>query len=354
MKKTILLIIAIFLFTPYLLDKYMMGKVVTTMGKAEWFGFLGSYLGGGITALITLIGIYWQLNETKKKSEKENKEGIFEYLKYILNKNQNIEFKYQILRDSETTYKVKKDKLFFSFGDSFIEGNAKIIFSEKKGKEIASLFESVNNYNKTYVSYIEDYIELKNRIDKIIQIFIESELPSETKDEFVRLILKGRDLILYLNMQQGLIESYLIMGPRIYEGVINGLSVSIKRELSEFFLFLNSIEETPIINELDMTTDYNNLMKIQTLNANTFTKDDFEEYLIKLFSLEKQIFALSTMYLVSEFLTPNSTINFIKEQSKIYEYFEKKLSLLNEKNEIINETNILIEEIQKILNKLSK
>ncbi|MGL5592698.1 MAG: hypothetical protein ACRDDH_01980 [Cetobacterium sp.] len=29
-----------------------MGKIVATMGQSEWFGFLGSYLGGGITKYI--------------------------------------------------------------------------------------------------------------------------------------------------------------------------------------------------------------------------------------------------------------------------------------------------------------
>lgn len=353
MKILLFVVVLIFLIIPCIIDA-LMGTVVTVMDREHWFGFFGSYLGGSIGAIITLIGIYWQLNETNKKSEKENKEGIFEYLKYILNKNQNIEFKYEILKDSNTIYEVRKDKLFFSLGDSFIEGNAKAIFSEKKGKEIANLFENINNYNEIYVSYIENYIELKDRIAKIIQIFTESELSNETKNKFVSLISKGRDLILYLNTQQSLIQTYLIIGPRIYENIINNLSISIKRELSEFFIFLNSIEETPIINERDMITNYNDLMEIQTLSASTFTKDDFEKYLIKLFLLEKQIFTLSTMYLSSEFINPNSTINFIMEQNRIYEYFEKKTSLLNEKNKIMNETNILIEEIQKILNKLNE
>ena len=59
MEKILLGIITIFLLIPYLLDKFLMGKITTTMGINEWFGFLGSYLGGGIAALITLYGIYY-------------------------------------------------------------------------------------------------------------------------------------------------------------------------------------------------------------------------------------------------------------------------------------------------------
>lgn len=346
-------VVLIFLIIPCIIDA-LMGTVVTVMDREHWFGFFGSYLGGSIGAIITLIGIYWQLNETKKKSEKENKEGIFEYLKYILNKNKNIEFKYQVLKDLNTVYEVRKDKLFFSLENSFIEGNAKTIFSEKKGKEIANLFESINNYNANYTNYIGNYIELEKRIDKIIQVLTKSELLSEKKDKYTQVILNGRDLILYLNMQQNLIQKYLTPGPRIYANALKNISSTINTEISKFVKILNSVEIEPTTSEEEITLAYNNIIDIENLNEDILTKDNFEKYLLKLFLFEKHILILSTLYLPNQFENPDSTIDFLKEQSEINEYFSEKIQLLNEKNKIIGKTNEIIEEIQKILNKLKE
>ena len=51
---------------------------------------LGGGLCGGITGVITLIGVRWQVIKEEKRQEKDMSLGILENLKYILDRNLEI------------------------------------------------------------------------------------------------------------------------------------------------------------------------------------------------------------------------------------------------------------------------
>lgn len=164
MKAILVVIVVFFLAIPSIVD-FLMGKFVTVMDREHWFSFFGSYLGGGIAALITLFGIYWQLFEISKKDKLE---GILSYINYVLNKNKEIKFKCEIFNDlSEIEI---REELFKSFKKSFLEENFKEIFSRKEGIRIAKLIEEIDKYNEDYLKYIDEHVKLEDRIKKLMKL----------------------------------------------------------------------------------------------------------------------------------------------------------------------------------------
>lgn len=163
MRKIIIGIIILFLLIPYFLDKFIMGRIVTTMGKSEWFGFLGSYLGSGLGALLTLLGVYYQINYNEKKEKKEKLEGVLKYVLYIFNKNLNKKYLYNLYFFNKNL--IEKKERFEELSKKFIDDNLKILFTIDFGKEIVELNEKIINYNQKNL-YSEKIIANRKKILK--------------------------------------------------------------------------------------------------------------------------------------------------------------------------------------------
>lgn len=194
MKRGLILffISILILISPLLLLKFLMRvpSIVETFSNATidgWMGFLGAYLSG----VISLVGIAWQINYSKNQEENNKKQGLSEYLKYIIKKNQEDRsaknFSIQKLVSFSNKSKEIKYSQYVPFDEAFISDNLKIIMSLNYGKEILDIFyeikelesliERINNYHKNDLKYFE---ELK----KLIDILDDSGLGIKEKNNF--------------------------------------------------------------------------------------------------------------------------------------------------------------------------
>lgn len=178
----------IFLIFPIIIDTFFIDLFVTHWDKGEWAGFLGSYLGGGVSGVIALVGIYYQLNEEKKYKERETKLGILKYVKHVLNENLNDEKgkNDKFMKDTFIFFSYKnflpveeKTKMLIEINSKFIDDRLNHIFDFSFGGELYNLKNDIINFNNTcdFLSKIsfdkeEFYNELeKNKLELNIKIF---------------------------------------------------------------------------------------------------------------------------------------------------------------------------------------
>lgn len=140
---------------------------MTSWNIGEWSGFLGSYLGGGIGAFITLGGVWWQLKETNKKE----KLGALNYslvcLKAFEDRAFNIfKFFYQTLNSNIPLDKTNNNNL------SIIYDYELPILLDFYGTL------SVYNFFSDFLTNINDIIEFQERYIKYITI-AQSDLNSK-------------------------------------------------------------------------------------------------------------------------------------------------------------------------------
>lgn len=351
MKKKLYGIIILFLLLPWFLDKFIMGKIVTTMNQSEWFGFLGSYLGGGITALITLYGIYWQLKVTESKDKKNKLEGIFMYINYILNKK--IEFNYEILSDSIENQSVTE--LFKNIKSSLVEENIKDIFSRREGIMIAELIEEIADYNKDYLRYLTEYMKIENKVGKLINIIEKSKLDIHTKRKWTTSLLKGKNIILLLNTHNNFVR-LIIDNQKVRLNELERIRELYQRDVFDMINFLkNEFLDVFDGTEIQIKNEYDDLINLSELYESKINDIKYEEYLIKLFTLEEKIFYISKLLLIDIRMGNENLINFCKELEKISVYFKTKINLLKRKNDILKKISmktIVIDSIIKDINRM--
>lgn len=147
-----------FLLTPLYIDFLGVGKFVTNQSSGEWAGFLGSYLGGGIGAFITLGGVWWQLNEEKKKEKIENlkKEG-YAVVTFLILFRESCENYFYILKNSNNSnnidFKVKNELFYEAIQDTEIVIRNKCI-------ELLYFFDKFSNRNKVMSEIYNNYHDM--------------------------------------------------------------------------------------------------------------------------------------------------------------------------------------------------
>lgn len=155
-----------YLILPIIIDTFFMDLFVTHWNKGEWAGFLGSYLGGGIGGIITLVGVWWQMTNEKKTKEKENKLGFLRHIEHILTKNLNLDKDkkiYQKINDEfmKNTYHVfsynsfsligeDSTKLILEFNSNLINENLNYIYTLSFGKKLYELNDKIKEFNNLY------------------------------------------------------------------------------------------------------------------------------------------------------------------------------------------------------------
>lgn len=184
MKKSIIIssIFLVFLVIPYLIDFFVIGNeaVKINVKNSDFFSFLGSYLGAGFGALITILGTLWvnkierNLKEDKKfyeKVEKTRKINLLflntVYLEYsnleeILKNLSNIPNFRSGSRRADTVF---LKKIILELGEDFIDTANKIVFDieqEYNNKEILE-----NNMRNDKVAIYKKYQAISNLVKKI-------------------------------------------------------------------------------------------------------------------------------------------------------------------------------------------
>lgn len=176
--------IGIFCWTPIGIDYFLIKEFVKDTNsfqwiKSDWSGFLGSYLGGGISGVITLTGVWWQVTKNDKKEKREKTIGVLKGILYSINRNLEtdnlklIKFKsFQVLDyyyDGVIYSKFYDDYIYEIFPE-VIKENYKIIFELDFGKKIIDLNENIEEFNKNYKFLALDLGERKCILEKIEEI----------------------------------------------------------------------------------------------------------------------------------------------------------------------------------------
>ena len=184
MKKSIIIgsIFLVFLVIPYLIDFFVIGNeaVKINVKNSDFFSFLGSYLGAGFGALITILGTLWvnkierNLKEDKEfyeKVEKTRKINLLflntVYLEYsnleeILKNLSNIPNFRLGSRRADTVF---LRKIILELGEDFIDTANKIVFDieqEYNNKEILE-----NNMRNDKVAIYKKYQAISNLVKKM-------------------------------------------------------------------------------------------------------------------------------------------------------------------------------------------
>lgn len=83
-KYIIYVCIAIVLI-PIFIDFIILGnKFPSNVNNNDWIGFLGSYVGALIGAVITLVGVIMTINYTRKEANEDRRLSIAPYIKYTM------------------------------------------------------------------------------------------------------------------------------------------------------------------------------------------------------------------------------------------------------------------------------
>lgn len=303
-----------------------MKGIIATINILDWLGFIGSFLSVGITALLTLYGIRWQLYKTQ---EKENK-GILNFIIYKFTKNTEIIFSYDNFEDS---LNLKEEEIFLTFSESFLEKNLNIIFSLKSGIKIAEVIEKTRNYNKIFLKYIErhNFNNKRNFFKKLLVSIDESSL--DKKEVWKEIVKKYTEISSILFFRASAIERILINGDNKNEQLeYNGLDEAFKSTLEKLDFFYQEAFEFNM-DKTELIEDYQTLLKFE----NIFKEQvNFEEYLIKVFELDKKIFQNSIKRLITIEINREYKTFYCNEVEKYLDFLSLKINVLKEKRIIVN------------------
>lgn len=172
-----------YLILPIIIDTFFMDLFVTHWNKGEWAGFLGSYLGGGIGGIITLVGVWWQMTNEKKAKEKENKLGFLRHIEHILTRNLNLDKDkkiYQKINDEfmKNTYHVfsynsfsltgeDSTKLILEFNSNLINENLNYIYTLSFGKKLYELNDKIKEFNNLYDFLLRNLSSKKHLLEEL-------------------------------------------------------------------------------------------------------------------------------------------------------------------------------------------
>lgn len=171
MKFYIIIGLIVYAFLPLGIDQLFMEKFVT-----HWAGFLGSYLGGGIGALITLTGVWWQMKKTNEKNKKDKVVGVLKGILYSLDRNLESKNLESINKQSfyvldyyygDTVHSKFYTNHIYEIFPEIIKENYKVIFELDFGKEIIDLNELIKNFNQNHKFLSLELKKKKNIIRKI-------------------------------------------------------------------------------------------------------------------------------------------------------------------------------------------
>ena len=152
-KRFIFLFIAFIVILPIAIDKFIIGsKVPSNITNTEWVSFLGSYMGGLIGSITTIIGIYLTIEFNKKQelerislNKKQELEGINLYFDNIF--SNNLEKKENISKNLLNNIIYKKIYIE-NINNRIYEENFLNILQLEKYKEILNIYTIQNEIEK--------------------------------------------------------------------------------------------------------------------------------------------------------------------------------------------------------------
>lgn len=174
MKVYIGLAIVIFLALPLIIYQFFMNKFITNWDMEHWSGFLGSYLGGGISGVITLVGVWWQVTREDKKKKQEILLGVLKYFHHILEKNISLPDKsfqrgiYHIFSYNSSSLSGEEEiKILMEFNQNIIINNLNSVYKLKYGEDLYELNDKILEFNKDYGYLFKNLSKKKKLLKKL-------------------------------------------------------------------------------------------------------------------------------------------------------------------------------------------
>ncbi|MGL5965149.1 MAG: hypothetical protein ACRCZ2_12250 [Fusobacteriaceae bacterium] len=243
-KSVILVLILLFFILPICIDKIFMNKFITNWSLGEWAGFLGSYLGGGISGFIALVGIWWQLNHSKKDKETTEIKNLLLETLFYLDKNLKSE---------------NLEKIQFQIQGDINHTSEEFLINEYN--QIFGLWSQLLNENRDKIFKLPFYDKFATTIFKIIEFnenYKRMIIMKETLKEALKKISKKNNLFILAEKVSNLIYSYHFISNGVngknnifYKEII----LSVLNNLEKNDSLTTIISKIKIIEDIDFTSN---------------------------------------------------------------------------------------------------
>lgn len=347
MKIMFIVIIIAFLFCPYIIDQIF----IESSNNASWFGFLGSYLGGGITALITLFGIYWQFQEIKKSEIKNKNEGLLKLISYKINRNISKEFPYKILGQDEY-FEYEEEVYFEGFKENLTIENEKLILTLKNGKEILEAIDNIDNYNKLFAKYIFNNKKIEKRICEIDNLVSQNKLDEDNAFMCIQVISRFRSIVKTLYAYDTLLYSFINEDvTKIFlneKEVLEKFKKVIIENLDDIITHINFMCGKELIIKKEIIKMSESLL----IYREKMSIIEYELFLKNFFCLEKKL--VSFIYIFSSGIKLENGISklLIKELNEYLAIIKMRETLLDKKNEILLKSKKVLGVLKSLIEEL--
>lgn len=329
-KKILLpIIIGIFCWIPigveyFLIETFVEYESKIGWVKSDWAGFLGSYLGGAIGALITLLGVYWQVTRNEKQKMKDELKSLLLSIKYHLEVNltdKDISYKkFEVLSVLSYTSDSWTHDFSFEVIHSLDEIDLKQhhieIFKLEYGKRIIDLNRKILDFNKHYIFLLKNLSNKKRIIQRIKE---------NGNSKYINL-LEALSNILY---------NYVFLNKKeSYENEVDYLK---KKEILEYYLsdIKNQFNNLKF---LDSEKEFKNkILKILSLNLHEKKEDNLKIII--------EALCITTKIIWSQNL---ENLNLKDEISELYKFYN------SDENIRLDNIFSIFEEMDKINKKVNE
>ena len=163
-KYRVILPIISFPFLLIIIYSFLPGEEIGS--KDGWLSFLGGYLGG----IISISGIWLQINHV----EKVKKKNFINYIKYILKTNLNYlengetmrmyqySLNYMVVRGGSS-----ENKYILNFNDKYIEDNLDTIISNKNADLIFDIYRKIDGFYQNSKNHFEIGTKIRDLMVKL-------------------------------------------------------------------------------------------------------------------------------------------------------------------------------------------
>lgn len=290
---------------------------------------LGGGLCGGITGVITLIGVRWQVIREEKKQEKDKCLGILENLKYTLNRN------LEIINNNEVYYLFSytienwwlsnyKKEFYITFNENIFNDDYKDLVKFQFYKEIYEMRLKLQNIKKNY-NFLNTNLNKKNLLfnNLLKEIKNKHEECVNSEDIILKFFFEGLYILsefLY-NLSLPLFNLIKFKDCSYFKDkVIENLEKMKKHYSSGYFKNVNKDEIDKIFNT---------------------GKTDTKEEVIKLVELINY----TTIRLIQEIKSSNFRSKIEMNVDELYFYADSEQELISDLEYVNNKTKSLKEKI---------
>lgn len=340
-KKYVYGLVLIYLFLPIIIDIFFMDLFVTHWNKGEWAGFLGSYLGGGIGGIITLVGVWWQITNEKKTKEKENKLGFLRHIRHILTRNLSAEDNTEINQETNNNFAKntcqifsynslsltgeEPTKLLLEFNPKIIDENLNYLYTLSFAEKLYELNEKIIEFNKLYDFLFRNLSAKKELLSNIQKFLLDKrEYPNKS------IVLD------YINFLE--ILSNLIYNLAVHQG--NNINIHIDN-LNDFLNTISVEDENSFNNP-----PVNLLVHLKSLILKINKKDiDYQnnDYIKLIMKIFLEVTNIIQSHLPFESELAKKLINYRIKEDKLYQLDIFKI--FDEMEEILTDIEKEIKEI---------